>query len=389
MSKKMACLVAKFGHASGLGKGAFSSDGFGVFGSGSKTIDLGHSARYPQNIIVTSLCMDGQTVAVCFGNNVHCWRDLFASQFERRHCFVIYSWMRNGVSQFQPPTPMAIYGQRTHFFTGIATKTWCGHHFQRVSTETECQNSSLGVSLFGIWEKSHDQNSQIPKNPWIFHTSPTGGATDCQLVLPKHQWPCRIGTDWWWWALGSLGATRHNNGLHSKIISQYLGRWKTTPQPHRYMSPGSVDLSRQSAARSFLSNRLWHSKLSECLGPPVEPKPGLLREDVEFVFTKTPFSLPCFVWYDQNHFGLNFCIRTFEDLCFTFATQQSGRKFGDYCDVTFEGWAPVPLRPFPVGLHGHRMFFHLNVAVGHCQVAEWPNLGFEGLFLTTTWGQKT
>lgn len=30
----------------------------------------------------------------------------------------------------------------------------------------------------------------------------------------------------------------------------------------------------QSAARSFLSNRLWHSKLSECLGPPVEPKPG-------------------------------------------------------------------------------------------------------------------
>lgn len=63
-------------------------------------------------------------------------------------------------------------------------------------------------------------------------------------------------------------------------------------------------------------------------------------------------------------------------------------KFGGYCDVTFEGWAPVPLRPFPVGLHGHRMFFHLNVAVGHCQVAEWPNLGFEGLFLTTTWEQK-
>ena len=58
--------------------------------------------------------------------------------------------MRNGVSQFQLRTPMAICGQRTHFFTGIATKTWCGHHFRRVSSETECQNSSLEVSLFGI-----------------------------------------------------------------------------------------------------------------------------------------------------------------------------------------------------------------------------------------------
>lgn len=33
-----------------------------------------------------------QIVAVCLGKKVHCWRDLFASQFERCHCFVIYSW---------------------------------------------------------------------------------------------------------------------------------------------------------------------------------------------------------------------------------------------------------------------------------------------------------
>ena len=157
-----------------------------------------------------------------------------------------------------------------------------------------------------------------------------------------------------------------------------------------YVTRGPGWLPRQSAARSFLSNRLWHSKLSECLGPPVEPKPGLLREDVEFVFTKTPFSLPCFFWYDPNHFEfLVSIVSILLKICLLiFATQQSDRKFGGYCDVTFEGWAPVPLRPFPVGLHGHRMFFHLNVAVGHCQVAEWPNLGFEGLFLTTTWEQK-
>ena len=120
-------------------------------------------------IVLNPLCMDGQIVAVCLVKKVHCWRDLFASQFERCHCFVIYSWMRNGVNQFQPRTPMAICGQRTHFFTGIATKTWCGHHFRRVSSETECQNSSLEVSLFGIWEKSHDQNSQIPKIHGFIH----------------------------------------------------------------------------------------------------------------------------------------------------------------------------------------------------------------------------
>ena len=36
-------------------------------------------------IVVNCLCMDGQIVAVCFGKKVHCWKKLFASQFERCH----------------------------------------------------------------------------------------------------------------------------------------------------------------------------------------------------------------------------------------------------------------------------------------------------------------
>ena len=39
---------------------------------------------------------------------------------------------------------------------------------------------------------------------------------------------------------------------------------------------------RQSMAQWVLSNRLWHFKLSECLGPPAEPKRGAVHEDGRF-----------------------------------------------------------------------------------------------------------
>lgn len=125
-----------------------------------------------------------------------------------------------------------------------------GITFEEFQVKQSVKTQALKFLYLESEKKSHDQNSQIPKNPWIypleiFHTLPTGGATDCQLVLPKHQWPCRIGTNWWWWALGSFGATRHINIATNQT---HLGMGI-------YVTRGPGWLPRQSAARSFLSNQ--------------------------------------------------------------------------------------------------------------------------------------
>lgn len=210
-----------------------------------------------------------------------------------------------------------------------------GITFEEFQVKQSVKTQALKFLYLESEKKSHDQNSQIPKNPWIypleiFHTLPTGGATDCQLVLPKHQWPCRIGTNWWWWALGSLGATRHINIATNQT---HLGMGI-------YVTRGPGWLPRQSAARSFLSNRLWHSKLSECLGPPVEPKPGLLREDwedVEFcVYQNTLFMAVFFVVWSKSRWisGIH-CIHTSEDLRFTFCNSAKWQEIRRllWCDI--------------------------------------------------------
>lgn len=217
------------------------------------------------------------------------------------------------MSQFQPPTPMAICGQRTHSFTGIATKTWCGHHFRTVSSETERQNSILQISLFE--HVSNVDTGNLTKNPMTRIPKPTKSTDVFKILCQVEQQianlcfrsindPVELGLT------GGGGPWAHWVQLVIKVsFKKSFGNiWVnyTSLQPHRPgylgMSQGKLHyrwLPRQSAARSFLSNRLWHSKLSECLGPPVEPKPGLVREDAEFVFTKQPFYC-VFFFYDQK-----------------------------------------------------------------------------------------
>lgn len=110
-----------------------------------------------------------------------------------------------------------------------------------------------------------------------------------------------------------------------------------------YMSPGDPvgfpgnrqhDPSYRTAFGIQSSLNVWGLQLSRN-----QDFYGKIGKMLSFVFTKTPFSWPCFLWYDPNHveFLVSIVSILLKICVLLFATQQSDRKFGGYCDVTFEG----------------------------------------------------
>ena len=147
-------------------------------------------------------------------------------------------------------------------------------------------------------------------------------------MLPKHQWPCGIGTNWWWWALGSLGATRHNNIATTK---PHLGMGvKKSPRGPRWL-PKAISSTILPIEPTLAFKALWMFGASSW----AETRTFTGRCWV-CVYQNTLFIAVFFlVWSKSLWISGIRCIHTSEDLPFNFCNSAKWQEIRRllWCDI--------------------------------------------------------